>query len=83
MNNWKISLDRYLTEPPDDEFDGWAEDVINNIQEEFYTKNEDWVNENNGQCNKFINELWNRGKSPEDASKMLERTFKLYKLCGA
>ena len=39
--DWKVSLDRYLTTPPDDGFDGWCEDVLGNkITDTFYNENE-------------------------------------------
>lgn len=81
--NWKTSLDRYLTEPPDDGFDGWAEALVNSISDNFYMANEDWLNENktDGQCNKWLNKLfYNRGKSPEEGAKIIERAFRLYRI---
>lgn len=78
--DWKTSLDRYLTSPPDDGFDGWAEDVLGNkITEDFYNKNEKWIDEYDGQCNKWLNELfYRRSKSPMEAAQIIERAFKIY-----
>jgi hypothetical protein len=76
--NWKQSLDRFLTEPPYDAFDGWAEDVVNKLSEAFYNANEDWVNDCSGQCNMWMNELFRRAKSPTDAALIIERALKIY-----
>jgi hypothetical protein len=78
--NWKISLDKYLTTPPHDGFDGWSEDACNKIADTFYDENEKWINEYDGQCNKWLNELFRRGKSPTDAAKIIERAFKFNKI---
>lgn len=76
---WKTSLDRYLTTPPDDGFDGWCEDVICNfITEDFYAANEDWIDEYDGQCSKWLDELFGRDKSPQQAAMIIERAFKLF-----
>ena len=76
--DWKVSLDRYLTMSPDDGFDGWCEDVIGKITDAFYNENEDWINEYDGQCNKWLNELFWRGKDMTEAAKIIERAFKIY-----
>lgn len=79
--SWKVSLDKYLTTPPDDGFDSWCDDVIGNkISEEFYFKNEDWIFNNNGLCDKWLNRLFDKGKSSEEAANILQRTFNLYKI---
>ena len=77
--DWKVSLDRYLTTPPDDGFDGWCEDVLGNkITDTFYNENEKWIDEYNGQCNKWLNDLFRRGKDTTEAAQMVERAFKIY-----
>jgi len=79
--DWKASLDKYLTTPPDDGFDNWCENVVGKeISDSFYSENEDWIEEYNGQCNKWLNDLFNRSKHPTDAAKILERAFKYYHL---
>lgn len=82
--DWKVSLDRYLTTPPDDgfygwcEFDGWCEDVLGNkITDTFYNENENWIDEYYGQCNKWLNELFRRGKDTTEAAQIIERAFKI------
>lgn len=77
---FKESLDRYLTTPPDDGFDNWAEEVGNAFSDEFYTKNEWWFDEYNGQYNKWLNELFRRGIGSSDSSKIIERAFNMYVL---
>ena len=78
--NWKTSLDRYLTTPPDDGFDSWVEDTIGNkLSEAFFNANETWVEAYDGQCNKWLNELFDRrDASPEQAAKIIERAHSLY-----
>jgi len=41
--NWKNSLDKYLTSEPYDNFDIWAEDVVECFTDQFYWDNEDWI----------------------------------------
>jgi len=41
--DWKQSLDRYLTNPPDDGFDGFAENVINQLPDDFFNEYESWL----------------------------------------
>lgn len=76
--DWKIGLDRYLTTPPDDGFDNWCEDVCDRITNIFYDENEKWINDGSGQCNKWLNELFRRGKDATEAAKMIERAFRFY-----
>ena len=79
--SWKTSLDKYLTTPPDDGFDNWAEDVLaNKISDAFYKENEKWIEEYSGQCNKWLNELFRRDADTEKSARIIERAFKLYKL---
>lgn len=77
--DWKIGLDRYLTSPPEDDFDNWCEDVLGHkLSDSFYNANEEWVDDNNGQCNKWLNKLYDKGKSPTEAAQIIERTFNIY-----
>jgi hypothetical protein len=79
--NWKNSLDRYLTTPPDDGFDAWCDDVVlNKITDTFYNENEYWIYEHNGQYDKWLNELFRRSKDTTEAAKIIERAFKIYRL---
>lgn len=78
--NWKISLDRYLTEPPDDGFDNWVDKLLNHIPDDFYNENEAWFEDYDGQFNKWLNKLfYKKAKSPEQSARIIERAFKLYK----
>lgn len=77
--NWKIGLDRYLTTPPDDGFDDWCEEGLGKgISEAFYNAHEDWFNESNGQCNKWLNRLFDQGKDPIEAARIIERAFSIF-----
>ena len=74
--DWKQGLDKYLTSPPDDEYDVWAEDVITDkISEKFYNENISWIEETDGQCDEWLNALFRAGKSPEEAAKIIERDY--------
>ena len=79
MDYWKISLDKYLTTPPnDDYFDTWCDDILDNkFTNTFYNENEDWVNEYDGQCNKWFNKLFNRNKDTTKAAQIIERLFSI------
>lgn len=78
--NWKQSLDRYLTSgPPDDGFDDWADELIDKkLSDEFYNQHEEWILDHSGQCNKWINKLFNKNTDIENSAKIIERAYKLY-----
>ena len=77
--DWKTSLDRHLTTPPDDGFDDFCDDVIGNeISDSFYEQNENWIEQYGGQCNKWLNELFRRGRDTAVAAKIIERAFNIY-----
>lgn len=79
--NWKISLDKWLTTPYEDGFDGWADEIVGNqISNQFYELYEDWLNESNGQCNKWLNLLFKKNKDAYTSARIIERAFKFYKL---
>ena len=70
-------LDKWLTTPPDDGFDNWAEDVLaNKISNEFYKENENWID--GIQCNDWVNKLFERDVDTNKAAKILERAFNIY-----
>ena len=71
-------FDRYLTCPPDDGRDGWAEDVIEAFSESFYNTNSDWIFSGNGLCNKWLNLIFNKGRSPKQAAMIIERAVSRY-----
>ena len=70
--NWKQSLDRYLTTPPDDCFDNWAESTIESLSEDFYKANEEWVDKSE-EFNFWLNELfYDFDLEPKKAAKLIE-----------
>lgn len=76
--DWKVSLDRYLTASPNEDFEDWCDDVLGNkITDTFYNENVKWIDEYDGQCNKWLNELFRRYKNTE-AALIIERAFKIY-----
>lgn len=65
-----------------DHFNCWCEEVLNNLTEEFYTANEDWVMDYSGMYNSWQNRLYSRNKTPIDAAVIIQRAFKIYKIHG-
>jgi hypothetical protein len=80
--SWKTKLDKYLTSsPPEDGFDGYCESIIDNFTDSFYEKNVEWVDQIDGQFNKWLQKIfYNKDLSPKKAAKLIERVFKIYKL---
>lgn len=77
--NWKVSLDMYLTSPPDDGFDGWAEDLFDCFDDVFYNTNEKWIDEYDGVCNKWLNKLfYDKCVTPKEAAIIIQRAFKIF-----
>lgn len=77
--DWKISLDRYLTTEPEDGFDEWVDEVFDSFSDPFYENHEEWLMEQEGICNEWLNKLYfKKDRSPEDSSKIIERAFYLY-----
>lgn len=76
--NFKTRLDRYLTTPPEDGFDNWAEEVINAMPDEFYKSNEEWMNSSGGLCNKWLNKLFDKSTEIEYAARVIERAHRRY-----
>lgn len=85
MNEFQRSLDRYLTTEPEDRFTPWVEDVYNAYGEDFYKMAygdsdkaiphfEDSTVENG-----WLNKLYDKGYSPEQAAKVIERAYSMYK----
>ena len=59
MNDWKKSLDNYLTSgPPDDGFTEYYEMVIELFSNEFYNENVEFVEEYDGILNKWMNKIY-------------------------
>lgn len=76
--SWRNDLDRYITTPPDDNFTPWCEMVDNKFTDDFYNRNTDWITTPSGQCNKWLNELYNRNIEPEKASLLIERAYSIF-----
>jgi hypothetical protein len=71
MKDWKSSLDRYLTSgPPDNGFDEWCEVTINSKPDEFYEKNNEWINQNSYNCeiNQLLEKFFKENLLPEEAA---------------
>ena len=71
MNNWKASLDRYLTSEPPDDFTPWVEHVLDNYTINMNTEFEDSEIEN-----KWLNYLYDKEYSPKEAARLIEKTYK-------
>ena len=72
--DWTKSLDQYLTNPPDDGFDLWVEQVYQNYSDKFYESIGDF--EDSTVENFWLNKL--SGKSPQTAARIIERAHSLY-----
>jgi hypothetical protein len=75
-------LDRYLTSEPEYfDFDCWAEDVVENMSNDFYDGNQDWIMDLSpkGQCAKWMCKLfYQQNHSIEQAAMIIERAFNIY-----
>jgi len=81
MNDWKISLDRYLTSgPPEDALDSWCEACIEAFEDEFYSRNEEWIQEYPNQCSAWMDKLFNKGRNPKEAALIIQRAHRLYQM---
>ena len=77
--DWKISLDRYLTTEPHDEFDSYCEDVFaEQFSSEFYNENDEWIEDVDGQCSKWLSMAFNKGYNTDMAAKIIERAHKIF-----
>jgi hypothetical protein len=74
--NWQKSYDNMLARgPQDDGFQNWCEDVVENMSNEFWDKNEDWVMDDDT-ANSWFNKLID--KSPKDAAAIIERAHRIF-----
>lgn len=78
--NWKQSLDRYLTTPPDDGFTYYCEAVIEAFTDTFFDANESWILDEAEQLEKWLDKLFFSDVEPVKAAKIVERAFKFYYL---
>jgi len=82
MRLFSQSLDRYLTTEPDSGFETWCEQVTEHFTEDFYEQNEDWIEKSDGQCNKLMNDHFNKDTAPKLAAKIIEQERKWEQLRG-
>ena len=75
MDNWKISLDKYLTSNPFDN-DGYWEEVCENLTDEFWEENEESIMD--GKIDSWINQCEYKELNPKDSAKLIERGYKIY-----
>jgi hypothetical protein len=81
--NFSVSLDRYLTTPFDDGFDNYFEAVTEKLSSEFFDDNEEWVLEDRGQYNTWLNRCYYQkqsGKNIKETAQVIERAHRIYKL---
>lgn len=75
----KNFIDNYIWGLFDSDFEWWADDVVQNkLSEDFYFNNEGWVNEVDGLFNKWLNMLYNKGKSSVEAAAIIERGYGIF-----
>jgi hypothetical protein len=79
MNNWKQSLDRYLTTEPEDYFTPYCESVVDKLSDDFYEWHDGWLNEHDGECNKLLSFLFSECIEPSQAAKFIEAIYKIFK----
>ncbi len=76
MSFKSTAYDRWLTTDPHEQADNWVDNVCEHFTSQFYETNEKWIN--GEQSNLWFIRLID--KSPEEAARIIERGFKLYKL---
>ena len=76
MKDFSISLDKYYNGEPDCGLDNWFEEVSKKFTDTFFYKNEDWIMEYGGLCEKWLKKLVH--KEPQQAAIIIERAFKFY-----
>lgn len=75
--DWKQSLDRYLTSPPDDGFTDYFELVIEALTQEFFDDNEDWVLDSK-EFENWVSKCYYSERDPETSAKIIQRARKIY-----
>lgn len=79
MNFDRQALDRYLTtEPFDNDWEGWVEQVYDNYTDDFFNNIGQF--ENSSLEAMWLERLYAREKSPEQAARVIERTHRLCKI---
>ena len=59
---------------------GDIKDAWGSLSDEFYNQNSLWLDDYDGQYNKWLNLLFNKGKMPEESASIIEKAFIFYKL---
>jgi len=62
-------LDKYLTAPPDNEYNDWVENVVECFSQNFYDENEEWIMSDDGLFDKWAN------RNHRQAANIIERAF--------
>lgn len=75
--HFKTALDKYLTEPWDDGYTNWTENVLEALPESVYVANEDWFEEYN-ECDKLLYKLHRKGYDVQKASAILSRVVTIF-----
>ena len=76
MGDWKQSYDNMLARgPQDDGFDAWFEDTVEELSNEFWEANEDWVMEDDVAIDWF-NRLIH--KSPKETAAIIQRAHRIF-----
>lgn len=79
MSDWKTSLDRWLTTPPEDPFGDYIEAVLQDkVLVDFYDEQEGWLEDDDGLFVQWTYRLYERGKSPMETGIIIQRAFKIY-----
>lgn len=73
-------LDKWLTTEPTNEHQNYYDAVIENLTEDFYAANEDWIEIYFGQYDAWVQKLINKGTDPIQSAKIIERAKTFYKL---
>jgi len=72
--------DRWLTTPPDDGYSDWVEQIIEVLPNDFHEKHQKWIYVYGGTFDVLLNNLWKKGKDPDEAASIIVRAKTLYKL---
>ncbi len=70
-------LDRYLTSPPDNGFDDWAEQVMDSHTDLFYDANSIWLF--GGLYDKWLAKCFDdKNLMPKETAELIERAHRLF-----
>lgn len=73
----RTSLDLYLTESQDD-YSLYLDKVYDEMSNDFVSENEHWLFDRTQQVDKWVYNLYNKGKDPKIAAKIIEKAFCRY-----